>query len=221
MTSSAPDVEKLEILGPAGILEVLKECPKIRSPRGVAVVCHPHPLHGGTMENKVVHTLARAFLAVDCASIRFNYRGVGKSEGGYDDGRGEADDAIAIARWATQQWPDSPLLMAGFSFGAIVAIGVESLLTPIALVAVAPPVKRLPPQLKQPQCPWLVVQGDEDTVVDTDDVVDWFNSLDPGPELRVMTGSEHFFHGRLTELRENVVEFLDRSLAESTASQET
>lgn len=220
MTSSAPDVERLEILGPAGSLEVLKERPTIGDPRGVAVVCHPHPLHGGTMENKIVHTLARAFLAVDCVSIRFNYRGVGKSEGGYDDGRGEAEDAIAIATWAKQQWPDSPLLMAGFSFGAMVAIGVESLLTPIALVAVAPPVKRLPPQLEQPQCPWLVVQGDEDTVVDADDVVDWFNSLDPGPELRVMDGAEHFFHGRLTELRENVVEFLDRSLAESTASQE-
>lgn len=220
MTNSAPDVERLAILGPAGSLEVLTEYPKAGDPRGVAIVCHPHPLHGGTMDNKVVHSLARAFLAADCASIRFNYRGVGKSEGDYDEGRGEAADAIAIAEWAKQRWPDSPLLLAGFSFGAMIALRVESLLTPIALVAVAPPVNRLSSQLEQPQCPWLVIQGDEDTVVDADDVVDWFNSLDPGPELKLMTGAEHFFHGRLAELRENVVEFLDRSLAELTRLQD-
>lgn len=173
------------------------------------------------MQNKVVHTLARAFLAVGCAAIRFNYRGVGKSEGSYDSGRGEAADAIAIAQWARQRWPNSELLMAGFSFGAMVAISIEHLVAPIALVAVAPPVKRLPLQLKQPQCPWLVVQGDEDSVVDTDDVVDWFNSLDPGPELEVMVGAEHFFHGRLVELRERVVEFLDRSLPKSRTGRNT
>ncbi len=221
MTNSAPNVDRLEILGPAGQLEVLEERPKIGDLRGVAVVCHPHPQHGGTMDNKVVHTLARAFLTVDCASIRFNYRGVGKSEGSYADGRGEAEDAIAIAEWAKQRWPGRPLLMAGFSFGAMVAISVESLIAPSALVVVAPPVRRLPSQLKQPQCPWLVIQGDEDDLVDTDDVVDWFNSLDPGPELKVMAGAEHFFHGRLVELRENVVEFLDRLLAEDTPQQET
>ena len=221
MTHSAPVVERLDILGPAGSLELLEECSQAGDPRGVVVVCHPHPLHGGTMENKVVHTLARACLAVDCVSIRFNYRGVGKSEGSYDDGRGEADDAVAVARWAKQRWPGRPLLMAGFSFGAMVVISVEHLLTPSLLVAVAPPVERLPATLEQPQCPWLVIQGDEDTVVDTDDVVDWFNSLDPGPELRVMAGAEHFFHGRLIELRENVVEFLDRFLAKRSAQQDT
>ncbi len=204
----SPQSEKLVIDGPAGRLEALVEAPA-SVPRGAAVVCHPHPLHGGTMQNKVVHTLARAFTACDMLALRFNFRGVGESEGDYDEGRGELEDALAAAREAGRRVPGAPLWLAGFSFGAAVAIRAAVELGAAGLVSVAPAVGRLgAPGDAVPRCPWLVVKGDEDELVNDDDTIEWLNALDPGPELRVFPGASHFFHGRLVELRRTVEAFV-------------
>ena len=186
--------------GPAGTLEVLVEEPV--SPGGLAVICHPHPLHDGAMTNKVVHTLARVFNDVGYVAVRFNFRGVGASEGEYDEARGETDDALAVRAWAAQRWPGLPLWLAGFSFGAFVALRAANQALPAGLVSVALPVQRFDAgELSQPACPWFIVLGDQDELVDADAVVAWVNRLEPGPELVVMEGVDHFFHGNLGNLR--------------------
>ena len=118
---NAPRLEAVAIAGPAGNIEASIE-PATETATAVAVVCHPHPLHGGTMRNKVIHTLARAFVSMNVTAVRFNFRGIGSSEGGYDEGRGELDDALAVLDWAAERWPNLQLWMAGFSFGGWVAL---------------------------------------------------------------------------------------------------
>ncbi len=202
------DIRKLRLDGPAGSLEALVEGPPA-APRAVAVICHPHPLHGGTMHNKVVHTLARALQGLDCVTVRFNFRGVGQSEGAFADGLGELEDALAVCRWAREQFPDLPLALAGFSFGAAVALAAATRERPCALVTVAPPVGRLiDREIAVPAVPWLIVQGDADELVDCEEVLRWVNTLEPGPEVAVLSGVDHFFHGRLLELRDIVSSFL-------------
>ncbi len=206
--SQAPKSEKLFIDGPAGKLEAVFEIPSIADPAGTVVVCHPHPQHGGTMHNKVAQTLARAFVRLGFATLRFNFRGTENSEGQFDEGVGELDDALAAVAWMRARQPDKSLWLAGFSFGAAIAIraAVESNVE--GLVSVAPAVSRFASGLrKQPPCPWLIVQGDEDELVGVDETIDWVNGLQPGPELLVLTGAEHFFHGRLVDLRQAVTEF--------------
>ena len=201
----AAERESLTLAGPAGSIEAILETPADSGARGTAVICHPHPQHGGTMHNKVVHTLARAANDVGLAALRFNFRGVGASEGSYDDGVGEQGDARAAVAWA-KSTHDGPLLLAGFSFGSIVAIEVARHDAPAQLVSIAPPVGRIDRRdWSQPECPWLIVTGDEDELVDVDEVVEFVDSLDPGPELIVLPGVEHFFHGNLTRLRQTLV----------------
>ena len=207
--NGVPTTQRLYIPGPAGKLESIFEFPSDGEILGTAVVCHPHPQHGGTMHNKVAHTLARAFVRSGFAVLRFNFRGTEDSEGEYDAGVGELDDALAAMAWIRDQQPDVPLWLAGFSFGAAIAVraAVEE---PVAgLISVAPAIYRFAGNLEaQPECPWLIVQGDEDELVEVDETVEWVDSLAPGPELLIMTGAEHFFHGRLHELREAVMEFV-------------
>lgn len=206
----APPVQrKLAIAGPAGQLETLVDAPKERVPEGCAVVCHPHPLHGGTMQNKVAHTLARSFVGLDFVAVRFNFRGVGASDGKFDDGNGELSDALAVCEWASREFPGLPLWLSGFSFGAAMAISAATRANAVGLVSVAPAVSRFPGKLEtQPQCPWLIVQGDKDELVAIDDTIRWVNELEPGPKLDVFPGAEHFFHGRLTDLKESVQAFV-------------
>ncbi len=188
--------------GPAGAIEGMLELPQLSPPAGAGVVCHPHPLHGGAMTNKVVHTLARACTDVGLAAFRFNFRGVGASSGQHDDGVGEVDDALCVVAEARRRFPGRRVI-GGFSFGAIVAMNVARDDPPDLLITVAPPVTRLPPTgWRAPDCPWLIVQGDRDELVDVDAVVDWVNALPPGPELVVLGDVDHFFHGRLAQLRE-------------------
>jgi len=220
MSSRIPASRQIEVPGPAGRLVGVVESPDTEAPTGIGLVCHPHPLHQGTMDNKVVHTLARSFLALGMIAVRFNFRGVGGSEGSYGSGEGECDDAIAVADWMRAQWPGRPFYLGGFSFGAMVALATASRIGPHALVTVAPPVHRLPATFRQPDCLWLVVQGDEDELVAADGVIEWLNTLDPGPELNLLLGVDHFFHGRLTELRRIVIEFLSGDLAPGTLSEE-
>ena len=209
--SKAPASEKLSVEGPAGRLEAILDTPKEVPPAGRAVVCHPHPQHGGTMHNKVAHTLARAFVLSGFQTLRFNFRGTENSEGEYDAGVGELDDALAAIDWLRERSPDGPTWLAGFSFGAAIAIRAALETELDGLISVAPAVYRFASGLdSQPQCPWLIVQGDEDELVAVDETIGWVNGLDPGPELVVMPGAEHFFHGRLVELRSIVIEFVDR-----------
>ncbi|CAN5201153.1 Dot/Icm type IV secretion system effector CoxH3 [soil metagenome] len=199
--------QELTIDGPAGQLEALLDEPA-GSVSSVAVICHPHPLHRGTMRNKVAHTLARSFNQRGMRAVRFNYRGVGASSGSFGELAGETEDALAVVEWARKRWPGTAVHMGGFSFGAIVALRVALSIDAAALVTVAPPVERLDTGLGEPGCPWLIVQGGSDEIVDCEAVLEWVNRLAPGPRLVVLDGVGHFFHGRLSELRSIVVEYL-------------
>jgi len=202
MSAPAPSVEKVVIAGPAGALEGLLERPPDARGDVVAVCCHPHPLYGGAMQNKVVHTLARSCQDQRVTSVRFNFRGVGASEGKYDDGAGESEDAAAVADWARRETGASWLWSLGFSFGGFIAYRLATLREASLLVTVAPPVQRFDfATLAVPRCPWLVLQGDSDELVDHERVLAWTKSVSPPPEVRLFAGGEHFFHGRLTEMR--------------------
>ena len=201
--------ERFFIAGPAGRLQALLEEPADGAPQGAVVVCHPHPQHGGTMHNKVAHTLARSFVRLGFAALRFNFRGTEQSEGRFDEGIGELDDALAAIAWMRARYAGQPLWLSGFSFGAAIAVRAAMVGAVSGLVSVAPAVSRFANGLDgQPDCRWLIVQGDEDELVTVEETIDWLNTLQPGPELHVFAGAEHFFHGRLGELREAVTAFV-------------
>jgi alpha/beta superfamily hydrolase len=207
--SKHPVTEKLFIEGPVGRLESMLERPGEGALAGAAVVCHPHPQHGGTMHNKVAHTLARAFVRSGFETLRFNFRGTEKSAGNFDNGVGELDDALAAIEFMRARHGAYPLWLAGFSFGAAIAVKAAVATHVDGLVSVAPAISRFATGLEsQPDCPWLVVQGDQDELVDVEETVAWLDSLEPGPEFLVIPGGEHFFHGMLAELRESVMQFI-------------
>lgn len=201
------------IAGPAGELEVLVDVPANADGRLIAVICHPHPLFGGNMHNKVAHILARTCNDLGAIAVRFNFRGVGKSAGTHDDGRGETDDALTVLAWAAERWPGAQVWLAGFSFGAAMALR-SALRHPVTkLVTVAPALRWLEQVSNTqagsvPECPWLVVQGDQDELVNAAAVQAWAQGLARAPQIVLMPGAEHFFHGRLNELREIVREWL-------------
>jgi alpha/beta superfamily hydrolase len=204
-----PQSQKFMLQGPAGKLESILEVPADTDVVGSAVVCHPHPQHGGTMHNKVAHTLARAFVRSGFETLRFNFRGTEASEGKYDDGIGELDDALAALNWMRERRSDGPFWLAGFSFGAAIAIRAAVKVEVNGLISVAPAVSRFANDMAdQPECPWLVLQGDEDELVDIEETLGWLNTLEPGPEILVVAGAEHFFHGRLNDVREAVMDFI-------------
>ena len=210
-----PNTESVLIDAPAGSLEGLLEAPGAGEPIGCAVICHPHPAHGGTLQNKVVHTLSRAFVSRRFAALRFNFRGVGKSSGEFDEGIGEFQDVLAAIDWLQHRYARLPLWLAGFSFGGAMAIraAVTESVTASGLISVAPAVSRFANELPfQPACPWLIVQGDQDELVDINETIDYVNGLNPGPELAVFPDGEHFFHGRLIELRDTVESFISSNL---------
>ncbi len=207
-----PKTERLFIEGPVGRLQAVLEWPAEGDIVGIVVVCHPHPQHGGTMHNKVAHTLARAFTRLEFAALRFNFRGTEESEGRFDEGVGEVDDALAAIDWLDDRMPGYPMWLAGFSFGAAIAVRAALVRDVHGLISVAPAVSRFATGLdSQPRCPWLVLQGDEDELVSVEETVDWLNGLEPGPELQVFDGAEHFFHGRLMDLRNAVTVFVERA----------
>lgn len=219
-----PRAERVRLAGPTGEIEALVETPAGDGATDGArfgVVCHPHPLHGGTLDNKVVYTLARAFVELDVPAIRFNFRGVGGSGGSYDEGRGETADTLAVIAYGRQRWPGASLWLAGFSFGGAVAVRAAAQSGPERLVAVAPGITRVAMEgVASPACPWLIVQGDADDVIEPAAVLEWARRQSTAPEVRVLTGAGHFFHGRLHELRATVLEFLGpQKEPRATASQ--
>ena len=203
VASMNPRTEKLQLHGGAGAIEALRDAPATGSPaQGVAVIAHPHPLFAGTMDNKVVQTLARAFVACGWTAVRFNFRGVGASEGAHDAGRGEAEDLRAVVQ---QVAPGGPLAIAGFSFGAFVASqAVEALWTAreirkLVLVGTATSrfaVAPVPPELHGRT---LVVHGEHDDTVPLAAVLDW--ARPQSLPVTVVPGGGHFFHGQLPLLK--------------------
>ena len=206
-----PRAERVRIAGPAGEIEALLEMPAegVEPYDRFGVVCHPHPLYGGTLDNKVVYTLARAFVERSVPAIRFNFRGVGGSAGSYDEGRGETADALAVVAYGRERWPGASLWLAGFSFGGAVAVRAAVQSEPQGLVTVAPGITRVAMEgVGSPTCSWLIVQGDADDVIEPAAVLEWAKRQSPAPVVRVLPGAGHFFHGRLHELREVVLDFL-------------
>jgi alpha/beta superfamily hydrolase len=195
--------EAFFINGPAGVLECLADLPDPEQARpGCAIICHPHPQHGGTLRNKVVTIIERSLRELGLATVRFNFRGVGDSAGEFAEGVGEADDLRAVIDWVQAVRPNDQLWLGGFSFGAYVSLKVAPEYDIAQLISIAPPAERYnSDDLSAPGCPWLVVQGDEDEVVSAEAVQAWAQSRVPQPELVMMEGAGHFFHRRLMDLR--------------------
>lgn len=201
-----PNEQKRFITGPVGRLETVVTLPE-GTPRGLAVVAHPHPLYQGSMDNKIVYILTRAFIEQQYITVKFNFRGVGKSEGSYAEGKGEIEDVVAVTQAMREQYDTGPeplpLTLAGFSFGGGVQAYVAQQLKPDTLVLVAPAVERLhaPPVVDHVRH-ILIIQGDQDTVVPLQSVLNWAT-----PQIlpvTVIPGAEHFFHGKLHILK-NVI----------------
>lgn len=207
--------------GAAGILEACVYEP-LDTADQIGIICHPHPLHGGTMNNKVVTTLARTFKELNMINIRFNYRGVGKSEGSYDHGIGETQDALSIIQWAHDKWPNKKIWLAGFSFGSYVALRAtteisqshqahqkQNLIT--QLITIAPAVNHADFSGLHPNSPWLVVIAEKDTVVAADDIKAWLKTLHPTPDVLSFPEATHFFDGQLVFLREGLIKKLSHA----------
>lgn len=200
---------KQTIQGADSLLELVLGEP-VGQPRSAwGIVCHPHPLYGGTMDNKVVTTIIKAFQNLGCNTVRFNFRGVGKSEGKFDNGVGELEDLLAVINWVQQQKSQKELWLGGFSFGAGIAARAATQIPVDRLVTVAPAVEHtnlydLPPI----KCKWILVQGEKDDVVAPQTVFDWAATRNPPPELIVFPEAGHFFHGVLTQLRTQLEEKL-------------
>jgi alpha/beta superfamily hydrolase len=198
--------KQLTLQGPAGNLEALITTPENTPSKTVAIICHPHPLHGGAMGNKVVTTLAKTFHELQHHTIRFNFRGVGKSEGHYAEAIGEVDDLLAVLNWARQTYPDYKIWLAGFSFGSHIAAQVAAKDDDIQqLISIAPPVNHFNFQnTDSVTCPWLVVMGEQDEVVPVEDVRAWLNKAEVPIKSVFLPDVTHFFHGKLNLLRDVV-----------------
>jgi len=205
----AASTERVVARGPAGALEIVVNAPR-DARRGIALVAHPHPEQGGTLDNKVAQTLAKAFHALGYIAVRFNFRGVGASEGRFDGGIGETEDALASLDWARSrygaQWP---VALAGFSFGSYVQTRVAKRIDPERLVLVGPAVRRF--AVEAVPADTIVVHGEADEVVPLADVFDW--ARPQALPVVVFPGCSHFFHGRLPQLRDTVVGMWHRARA--------
>lgn len=200
------------INGPAGQLELLAGEPVGEERRAWGIICHPHPLFGGTMHNKVVTTLVRTFQNLGLNTLRFNFRGVGRSEGEYDNGDGELQDLLAVIDWVQRERGNFNIWLAGFSFGAYIALKAATQIPVKKLVTVAPPVQNFPVQNLPPiTCPWVLVQGEQDEVVAASEVFAWAESQDPKPIIIRMPEASHFFHGQLSEMRTRLEEVLAKN----------
>lgn len=192
--------------GLAGQLEAVLTVPPNRHESYVALLGHPHSLQGGTMNNKVVTTMARAFKEIGIPSLRFNFRGVGQSEGSYDAGIGESNDMLALMRLWQQEKPTARFLLAGFSFGSYVAYRAAAQSEQELLITVAPPVHHYDYREFTPSPePWLIMQGDEDEVVPLSLVLDFAAQSTPPLSVTRFAETSHFFHGKLLEFKDQLI----------------
>lgn len=206
------------IPSPLGHLEAIYDTPReIQHADITVVICHPHPLFDGTMYNKVVSTIGRAFKDHGIQALRFNYRGVMNSSGQYGAGIGEVEDLIAVVKYIRQSQPQQKIILAGFSFGGSVAYkGLAELDHVIGLITVAPAVVNFPlNDTVEPQVPWLVLQGVDDDTVSPSAVFDFVCKQTTAPATIVkFNGVGHFFHGRLIDLKQAVEAFIPNLLQE-------
>lgn len=209
--------QRLCIAGAAGDIECALSGPRTAPLRGALLVCHPHPLYGGTMDNKVVTTLAAAGNDVGLAALRFNFRGVGASHGVHDEGRGEAGDCRRLAEWLRSELEGLPLLLAGFSFGGFVALRAQAAIAPAGLVTVAPAARYLEAGEPGhwPDCPWLTIHAVDDDVVPLAETQRCLEAAEPPPRWEIPDGGGHFFHGRLDAVRAPARDFMQGLLAVS------
>ncbi|MDF1832113.1 MAG: alpha/beta fold hydrolase [Porticoccaceae bacterium] len=200
---------QVTIDGTAGKIEAQLEEGKADAPFSassyVAVICHPHPLYGGTMDNKVVSTLVRIYRELGIITLRFNFRGVGASEGEHDEARGEVDDLCCVSEWLQAKYPQSQLLLAGFSFGSAIVAAASERISVEHMILIAPPVTRYSYASQGAfACPVTVVLGGQDELVGTNEVLAWLESINCPVELIVIPEASHFFHGQLNNLRERL-----------------
>ncbi|GAA0421217.1 alpha/beta hydrolase [Massilia aurea] len=204
--------QKFYLDGDAGKMQCLLDLPD-EAPRGIALVAHPHPLYGGTMENKVAQTLARTFVTLGYAVARFNFRGVGESEGVYDDGKGEVDDMAIMYEHMRARYPDLPVTLAGFSFGTFVqaqfALRLEAEgRAPERLVLVGTAAGKWPmPPVPQDT---ILIHGEQDDTITMQQVFDWARPLDL--PVIIIPGADHFFHRRLGHIKNLVVQLWRRDI---------
>ena len=204
--------EHFSLAGPAGNLECAldlpgEDTPYNAAPRGIALVAHPHPLYGGTMDNKIAQTLARAFVALGYVAVRMNFRGVGKSEGVHDAGRGETDDMALLHDYMVQRYPGLPVALSGFSFGTFVQSQLQQ-----RLIAEGRPAERLvlvgaaAGKWAMPEIPadTILIHGEYDETIPLSAVFDWARPQDI-PVL-VIPGADHFFHRKLQHIKNFVVQ---------------
>lgn len=202
--------QRFSIMGAAGSLECALDLPE-GAPRGLALVAHPHPLYGGTMDNKVAQTLARAFVAIGYIAVRMNFRGVGKSGGVHDAGHGETDDMALLLAHMKQQYPDLPVALGGFSFGTFVQSQLQ-----VRLTAQGMPAERLvlvgsaAGKWAMPIVPanTILIHGEQDDTIPLSDVLDWARPQDL--PVIVIPGADHFFHRKLQHIKSFVVEMWHR-----------
>jgi alpha/beta superfamily hydrolase len=196
------DETTLLISGPVGQLEMAVAYQADSPTNGWGIVCHPHSLHGGAMYNKVVATLTKTFQEAGLNTVRFNFRGVGQSQGQFDRGQGELDDLIAVMGWIQDTYKHFDIALAGFSFGAYVVASAATRIPVTKLITVAPPVEHFPMQDLPPiSCPWILVQGERDDIVPAEAVLKWAEARAPRPVILRFPEAGHFFHGQLMELR--------------------
>lgn len=207
----AASLTRTMIDGPAGQIETDVNDPG-GARRGIALIAHPNPLQGGTKDNKVVTTLAKAFFALGYVTARPNFRGVGATEGRHDEGRGETDDLLAVASHLKRLHGDLPLVLAGFSFGSFVQTHVAKRLNAQRMVLVGPAVSRFPAETVPPGT--LVIHGERDDVVPLAAVLDW--ARPQGLPVVVVPGGEHFFHGRLNLLSDIIVRYFRHPAADAS-----
>ncbi|SET65600.1 hypothetical protein SAMN05216326_1538 [Nitrosomonas marina] len=203
-------MHKFFIDGPSGRLETILAEPK-ESPKGIAVVAHPHPLHGGTMDNKVVYTLFNSILELGFIAVKFNFRGVGKSEGSFDEGIGETEDIVTVTQTIQHQFDhhlhDKPLLLAGFSFGGGVQLRAVERLHPQSLVLVAPSIRTAGTVFSYSGIEQiLIIHGDQDEITPLHTILDW--ATPHTLPIVVIPGAEHFFHGKLPVLKNTIHNFM-------------
>lgn len=209
---AATKIERLTIPGPAGNLEGLLEWNPEWMPRQLAIVCHPHPLYGGTMHNKVVFRAAKAAIHLEVPALRFNFRGVGQSGGAYAGGIGERDDARAALNYLSQRFPQTPVAMMGFSFGSVVALTVGAVDDRVnCLVGIGLPVNSRDFNfLREVRKPKLLVQGAQDQFGSQENLEKLFSTLNEPKQLRLIEDVDHFLTGKLNELQSAAQDFLRR-----------
>jgi len=195
------EIESILHLPDSDLFNVSSKTAPKATPKAMMICCHPHPLYGGTMTNKIVHTICKTFSRMGVPALRFNFRGVGKTAGTHDHGVGELNDLLLLCEQMKKCWPDSELWLSGFSFGSWIAVHAAAITGASQLLSIAPPIGHFDfDSFAKPNCDWLVVMGENDDVVEPEAVFRWIEKERPRPQLVRFPDTGHFFHGKIVKL---------------------